>query len=147
MTKPDVTTVAGWTSILSLSLKWQMTQMTSLAIQRLTPLTTAVEKLSIARNHNFLPNHEWILPAYIELCSRRSPLMLEEAEELDLATVVKIWEVQHAVMLWTYRCGMCPDVRIVDMVKEKFGYANANANATGYPTPSSVWDAGQGFYP
>ncbi|PPQ88994.1 hypothetical protein CVT25_005093 [Psilocybe cyanescens] len=123
LTKPDITTVSGWTSILALGKKWQMVQIKALAIQKLGPLTTAVEKISIAKKHAFSPNHEWLLPAYTELCSRRSPLSLEEAEELDLPTVMKIWEVQHNILNMIYR-GMCSDSRIAELVKEKFGFTS-----------------------
>jgi len=100
-----------------------MPQVKALAIQKLGPLTTAVEKIAIAKKYNFVANHEWLLPAYIELCSRRSPLTLEEASDLDLATVIKIWEVQHAILNLTYR-GMCYDTKVADLVKMKFGFSN-----------------------
>lgn len=100
-----------------------MVQIKALAIQKLGPLTTAVEKIAIAKKYSFSSNHEWLLPAYIELCSRRSPLTLEEAEELDLPTVMKIWEVQHNILNLTYS-GMCSDSRITELVKEKFGFTS-----------------------
>ncbi|KAH9485700.1 hypothetical protein JR316_0002612 [Psilocybe cubensis] len=123
LTKPDITTVSGWTSILALGQKWQMIQIKALAIQKLGPLTTAVEKIAIAKKYSFGSNHEWLLPAYTELCSRRSPLTLEEAEELDLPTVIKVWEVQNSILNLTYR-GICNDTRISDLVKEKFGFTS-----------------------
>ncbi|KDR75516.1 hypothetical protein GALMADRAFT_68522 [Galerina marginata CBS 339.88] len=130
LTKPDITTVTGWTSILELGNKWDMTQVKALAIQKLGPITTAVEKIAIARKHAIL-DHDWLIPAYTELCARRAPLALDEAEDLDLATVIKIWEVQHAILGMTCNCG--DNDKIIELVKEKFGFVD------GLPFVAPTW--------
>ncbi|KAF9556250.1 hypothetical protein CPC08DRAFT_612832, partial [Agrocybe pediades] len=96
LTKCDVIDVAGWSSLLSLAIKWEMPQVKALALQKLSPITSAAQKIGIAMK-NGMRRHEWLLPAYTELCSRRAPLLFEEAEELDLQNVIKIWQVQHEI--------------------------------------------------
>lgn len=104
---PDLTTVEEWTSVLTLAVKWRMDELISLAIQKLSPITSAVDKISLAKKfglfgYNLVPgnnqNRDWLLPALKELCTRSLPLRMEEARKLDMWTVIKVWEVQFEIM-------------------------------------------------
>ncbi len=104
---PDLTTVEEWTSVLTLAVKWRMDELISVAIQKLTPITSAVDKISLAKKfglfgYNLVPNNnhnrDWLLPALKELCTRNLPLRMEEARKLDMWTVIKVWEVQFEIM-------------------------------------------------
>ncbi|KAF9523837.1 hypothetical protein CPB83DRAFT_774781 [Crepidotus variabilis] len=125
LTSPDLTTVNDWTSVLTLAHKWQIQELKLLAIQKLGPLASPIDKIALARNFNLASfqvntvnvKQDWLLPAFTELCSKNSPLSLTQAEKLDMPTVVKIWEVQHEVMNWP---GAYYGPQIMNLVKEKF---------------------------
>jgi hypothetical protein len=125
LTKSDITTVEGWTSVLALSYKYMMSQLESLSIQKLQSLTTAVEKVAIAKKYNFGRKHHqgWLIPAYVSLCSRDTPLSLEEAEQLDMPTVIMVWNVRHAVKVMPrWGRGVVFENEIVlQLVKENWG--------------------------
>jgi hypothetical protein len=125
LTKSDITTVEGWTSVLALSYKYTMSQLESLCIQKLQLLTTAVEKIAIAKKYNFGRKHHqnWLIPAYVNLCSRNTPLSLEEAEQLDMPTVIMVWNVRHAVKVMPrWGRGVVFENEIVlQLVKENWG--------------------------
>ena len=116
--------------MLELSNKWGMAQVKALAIQKLTPITTAVEKIIIAKKHALplVEHREWLIPAYTELCARRSPLTLEEAEDLDLPTILKVWEIQNTIMGSAYGCS---DEKVTEMVKQKFGFVDGPTSTCG----------------
>lgn len=116
---PDLVTVEDWSCVLSLANKWNMADLKALAVQKLTPIASSVDKIAIAKKYNMV-GHQWLLPAYADLCSRNVPLALAEAEKLDMQTVLKIWEVQHQITNWP---GMYYPPSIEQMVKEKFGLA------------------------
>ncbi|KAF8911628.1 hypothetical protein CPB84DRAFT_936216 [Gymnopilus junonius] len=128
--------------MLELSSKWSMAQIKALAIQKLIPLTTAVEKIALAKKHNLSsadPEHaEWLVPAYTELCARRSPLTLEEAEDMDLPTIIKVWEVQNAIVGLDCMYSNYGE-KVTELVKEKFGFRGA----AGMPgtTISGFWSS------
>ncbi|KAF8957336.1 hypothetical protein BDZ97DRAFT_1670163, partial [Flammula alnicola] len=136
LTRPDITNLKGWTCILTLAQKWDMAQVRALAIQNIGDLAWPMEKIIIAHKHNLRnPGPVWLLPAYKEICARTAPLSLHEAEQLDMATVIKIWEVQHEVSGLRIR-GERADARIGELVKEKFG-----SFEDGVPVPPApgVW--------
>lgn len=93
LANPELATVEEWTSVLTLAVKWHMDELISLSIQELTPITSAVDKISLAKKfglfgYNLAPNsnynRDWLLPALRELCGRNFPLRFEEARKLDM---------------------------------------------------------------
>jgi len=125
LTKPDIITVEGWTSILALSYRYIMPQLESLSIQKLHALTTPVEKIALAKKFDFgkKQHHNWLIPAYVDLCSRDAPLSLEEAEQLDMPTVIMVWNVRHAVkvVMSRGRGVVLQDELVLRLVKENWG--------------------------
>ncbi|KIM36725.1 hypothetical protein M413DRAFT_283104 [Hebeloma cylindrosporum] len=145
LTKPDITTVEGWTSILALSYKYAMPQLESLSIQNLHALTTPVQKIALAKKFDFgkKHHHSWLIPAYVDLCSRDAPLSLEEAEQLDMPTVIMVWNVRHAVgvvMARGRRGVVVQDELVLRLVKENWGlgqeeedhHEDMNGNGNGH---------------
>jgi hypothetical protein len=104
-----------------------MPQLESLSIQKLHALTTPVEKIALAKKFDFGKKHHqnWLIPAYMDLCSRDAPLSLEEAEQLDMPTVIMVWNVRHAVKVVMSRGGgrgiVIQDELVLRLVKENWG--------------------------
>jgi hypothetical protein len=99
---------------LTLSDKWNFAQLKTLATRELGLITSTIEKIALSKKHDIgVP--QWLLPAYRELCTRRHPLSLVEGEKLGLETVIKIWEVQHELMMGN-TWGWSVDI----MIQEKF---------------------------
>lgn len=61
----------------------------------------------------------------MDLCSRDAPLSLEEAEQLDMPTVIMVWNVRHAVKVVMSRGGgrgiVIQDELVLRLVKENWG--------------------------
>lgn len=115
MVEPELFTVEEWTSVLTLSDKWNFAQLKTLATRELGFITSAIDKVVLSKKYN-IGNPQWLLAAYRELCTRRHPLSFVEGEKLGLETVIKIWEVQHKLMMdssW----GRSVDI----VIQEKFG--------------------------
>ena len=76
---------------------------------------STIEKVALSKKYN-VGNPYWLLAAYRELCTRRYPLSIVEGEKLGLETVIKIWEVQHELLMGS-TWGRSVDI----VIKEKFG--------------------------
>jgi len=111
----ELFTVEEWTSILTLSDKWNFAQLKTLATRELGYITSTIEKIALSKQYN-IGNPQWLLAAYRELCTRRHPLSLVEGEKLGLETVIKIWEVQHELTMGT-SWGRSVDI----VIQDKFG--------------------------
>jgi len=101
-----------------------MDEIISLAIQKLTPITPAVDKIALAKKFglfvapNSSHNRDWLLPALQELCTRNLPLRLEEAKKLDMWTVLKVWEVQFELS----HSGVAQNISDIEqLIKRRFG--------------------------
>jgi hypothetical protein len=59
----------------------------------------------------------------VNLCSRDTPLSLEEAEQLDMPTVIMVWNVRHAVKVMPRRGrGVAFENEVVlQLVKDNWG--------------------------
>ena len=111
---PELFSIEEWTSVLTLSDKWNFAQLKTLATRELGLITSTIEKIALSKKHD-IGNPQWLLAAYRELCTRRHPLSLVEGEKLGLETVIKIWEVQHELMTGN-TWGRSVDI----MIQEKF---------------------------
>lgn len=113
----DLYSIEEWTSILTLSDKWNFAQLKTLATRELGSITSNIEKIALSKKYN-IGNPQWLLAAYRELCTRRYPLSQIEAEILGLEIVIKIWEVQHDLTMGTTNTwGRSIDI----VIQEKFG--------------------------
>ena len=112
---PELFTVEEWTSILTLSDKWNFAELKTQATFQLSSIMSTIEKIALSKKYN-VGNPYWLLAAYRELCTRRYPLSIVEGEKLGLETVIKIWEVQHELLMGS-TWGRSIDI----VIKEKFG--------------------------
>ena len=113
---PELFTVEEWTSILTLSDKWNFAELKTQATYQLSSIMSTIEKIALSKKYN-VGNPYWLLAAYRELCTRRYPLSIVEGEKLGLETVIKIWEVQHDLLTMGTTWGRSIDI----VIKEKFG--------------------------
>jgi hypothetical protein len=91
---PPLTTKAEWTSVLRLSHKWRFASMHALAVQRLSALTTPVDRVVLGKRYG--AGH-WLKPAYQAICEREEWLSESEGERLGLQDVLKIGHARQLV--------------------------------------------------
>ncbi|KAI0058444.1 hypothetical protein BV25DRAFT_1965296 [Artomyces pyxidatus] len=99
----ELTTVDEWTSVLRLATKWGFDSIRSLAVTRLEPIVSAVDKVILAHAYVFLA--DWALPGYTELCHRAEPLGDEEGRRLGVDDVLLVCgmreRVRNSTLLFT----------------------------------------------
>ncbi|VDC05672.1 unnamed protein product [Peniophora sp. CBMAI 1063] len=71
--------LAEWTAALRLSTMWSFPTARELAIRKLEPLASVIEKLVLARAHDV---DQWLRPAFVELCTRSAKLSRADAARL-----------------------------------------------------------------
>ncbi|KAL1700692.1 hypothetical protein EV121DRAFT_213646 [Schizophyllum commune] len=86
--KCDICSVEEWTSILRLATAWSVPSLRQLAIREIEPKATPVDKIVIAREFDL--GETWLLPAYTAICSAPHWLDYEDAQRLDMRTVVEL---------------------------------------------------------
>ncbi|KAL1702786.1 hypothetical protein EV121DRAFT_292934 [Schizophyllum commune] len=89
----DIHTVDEWTSVLRLATKWTIASLHDLAIEEIWPKASPFDKVVIARE--FALGQEWLVPAFVDICSRPNWLIREEAERLGLHTVVEVGRIRE----------------------------------------------------
>ena len=78
-----------WIAILDLSTRWEFDDIRRLAIKQLAG--HKIEPIEeIVLEHKYKIPRQWAYEAYIDLCSRRSPLTKDEAEEVGMETAILI---------------------------------------------------------
>jgi hypothetical protein len=78
-----------WIAILDLSTRWEFDDIKRLAIKQLLEhKIESVEKITL--EHKYKIPRQWAYDAYIDLCSRQSPLASDEAERLGIETAMLI---------------------------------------------------------
>ncbi|THH07361.1 hypothetical protein EW146_g9340 [Bondarzewia mesenterica] len=105
--EPDVNTIEGWTSVLHLASKWNFNSMRRLAIKRLSPIASPVDKLALGRTHAI---DAWIIPACEALCIRKDPLSIAEGRRLLADDIVFIARVREEARnaAWVRRYATSP---------------------------------------
>ncbi|KAJ7601629.1 hypothetical protein DFH06DRAFT_952528, partial [Mycena polygramma] len=89
-------TVSDWTCILHLGHDWQFEEVERLAVRELEKTSmSVVERIALYQKHAV--SEDLLIPHYAALCSRGSPLDLEESERLGMSTVVLINQAMHAM--------------------------------------------------
>jgi hypothetical protein len=92
----DHKSVDEWSSVLSLAIKWEFDCIRDLAVDRLFPITTPIDKIVLGRKYYADLSH-WLEQAFIDVCIRNDPLKLEEARRLSVEDIVHIGEVRHLI--------------------------------------------------
>ncbi|CAA7260440.1 unnamed protein product [Cyclocybe aegerita] len=112
-TKPDLTTVDEWTSVLILATKWAFADIRTLAIEQLTTLASPIDKVVLGTKYEV---HHWLVPAYKELCMRWRPLDAEESGRLGTERVAQIGLVRSEL-----EAGMMREVEVEERIRAVFG--------------------------
>ena len=89
--------LAAWTSLLSISTRFEMNRIRTRAIAEIIsfrPNIDPVDQVVLAVQHN-IP--EWLPLGYAALCQREDPLELEEAERLGMKTTVLLAKARESV--------------------------------------------------
>ncbi|KAL1679061.1 hypothetical protein EV122DRAFT_210872 [Schizophyllum commune] len=89
----DICTVEEWTSILRLATAWSVPSLRQLAIRKIEPKATPVDKIVIAREFDL--GEKWLLPAFTDICSAPHWLDYEDAQRLDMRTVVELARIRE----------------------------------------------------
>jgi hypothetical protein len=114
----DPNTVDEWTSVLALSSKYFITPLRDLAIDRLAPTASGVDKVVLATTYSIT---NWLETAYTQLCMRNVPINAEESARLGQLITVHISEVQHQIRLKKWQSDPeSYDVQIRELVRKKF---------------------------
>ncbi|KAL1662388.1 hypothetical protein GGF50DRAFT_59095 [Schizophyllum commune] len=91
----DIHTVDEWTSVLRLATKWSIRSLRDLAIEEIEPKASPFDKVCVARE--FDQGQNWLVPAFVDICSRSESLTRAEAERLGLPTVVEVSRIREEV--------------------------------------------------
>jgi hypothetical protein len=92
---PPLATQDEWASVLALAHAWDFSAVRALAIQKLTPITSAVDKIILAREHAV---EEWLGDSYLAVCEAPMLPSPEDCRRLgmdDLIRVIGAWEAMH----------------------------------------------------
>ncbi|KAL1712978.1 hypothetical protein EV715DRAFT_277638 [Schizophyllum commune] len=91
----DIHTVDEWTLVLRLATKWSIESLRDLSIEEIEPKASPFDKVAIARE--FDQGQNWLVPAFVDICSRSESLTRAEAERLGLPTVVEVSRIREEV--------------------------------------------------
>lgn len=88
---PKIVTFQEWSAVLRLASEWSFEDIRSLAIERLEPLATPVDRITLSHTFN-IP--QWLSGAYVELCQRPRSLAAADirvlaAEDVELIMAVR----------------------------------------------------------
>ncbi|TFK64834.1 hypothetical protein BDN72DRAFT_924091 [Pluteus cervinus] len=83
----DATSFDEWASILKVAHNWEFESIVKLALEKIEPLSSPVDKVVLGKTYN-IP--EWATGARVLLCRREEPITLEEASRMGMEEVVNI---------------------------------------------------------
>ncbi|KAF7968659.1 hypothetical protein HWV62_29739 [Athelia sp. TMB] len=85
-------TVDDWSSILQLADRWSFGSIKALAILKLAPIASPIDKIVLGRRHGVL---DWLKSAYTAVCLQEAPLNLQEGRRLGVDDVIRINAVRY----------------------------------------------------
>ena len=85
-------TVQEWTAILRLADTWNFRSIRALAINRLTPIATNIDKIVLGREFGV---DQWLGSAYLAVCMRDQSLTKEEARRMQLDDIIEINDIRQ----------------------------------------------------
>ncbi|KAA1470547.1 hypothetical protein DENSPDRAFT_705962 [Dentipellis sp. KUC8613] len=92
--KCEIQTVEAWTSVLRLSTEWSFPSIRILAIDRLGPIASPVNKVVHGRTYGI---DAWIRPGLIALCDREQPLSKDEGVKLGVSDILLIMTIREGL--------------------------------------------------
>ncbi|KAJ7286928.1 hypothetical protein C8J57DRAFT_1048994, partial [Mycena rebaudengoi] len=87
-------TTEEWTSVLRLADRWDMHDIRRLAIAQLELCAGPVDKIALGERYGV---QEWLVPAYLELCTRKAPITTTEGYQIGVEALVRIAELKNEV--------------------------------------------------
>jgi hypothetical protein len=91
---PQLSSKEDWTAVLKVSCLFDFKSMRSLAIDRLYPITTPVDKIVLARDYGM---NEWLHNAYSDVCTASSLPTQEDSISLGFDTYRMVAEAREAL--------------------------------------------------
>ncbi|KAA1470556.1 hypothetical protein DENSPDRAFT_923507, partial [Dentipellis sp. KUC8613] len=88
----ELKTLDAWTSVLHLATTWSFSSLRALAIDRLWPIASPVDKVVLGRTYGV---DAWIRPGIIALCDRVEPLTKAEGFRLGVGDAVAIMAIRE----------------------------------------------------
>ncbi|KIJ34282.1 hypothetical protein M422DRAFT_263596 [Sphaerobolus stellatus SS14] len=85
-----------WKSIMTLASRWNMANIRSLAVERLSACASSITKLHLGKQYYV---SKWVREGYLELCIRKNPIAEDEASKLDWRELVKIAAARERIRL------------------------------------------------
>ena len=85
-------TVEDWSSILLLADRWNFESIKALAILKLAPIASPIDKIVLGRRHGV---NDWLKSAYTAVCLQEAPLNLQEGRRLGVDDVIRINAVRY----------------------------------------------------
>ncbi|EKM59092.1 uncharacterized protein PHACADRAFT_249288, partial [Phanerochaete carnosa HHB-10118-sp] len=92
---PDITTVDEWSAVLRLATEWSFDGIRNLAIERLEPIASPIEKIVLSHSHSIA---SWLPAAYISLCQRPHPLTAAEIRAIEAEDVEVVMSVRETIL-------------------------------------------------
>ncbi|TFY62715.1 hypothetical protein EVG20_g6604 [Dentipellis fragilis] len=92
----EVKTVTAWAAVLRLSSEWSFSSIRALAIDRLDPIASAVDKVVLGRTYGI---DAWLRPGFVALCERQQSLKINEGRRLGVDDVILIATIREAMQV------------------------------------------------
>ncbi|KAI9465232.1 hypothetical protein BJY52DRAFT_1113933 [Lactarius psammicola] len=115
-----------WKSVLHLSTRWGFASLRKLALKSINP-PTSHDQFVLARTYSI---DHWVLPALTALCERKSPLSLDEAQQMSMEDVILVATVREEVRGGALRVGAADIRRRIEV---------AQAGKLNYPVGKDVY--------
>ena len=97
--KYRASTVDEWVTILGLATRWEFNDVRELSINRLGEMEfDAVDKLAVMIKYDI--DRQWGYNAIVELCSRTTPLTVDEGRLLGIEMSITISRVREKLEKW-----------------------------------------------
>ncbi|KAK7436502.1 hypothetical protein VKT23_019056, partial [Stygiomarasmius scandens] len=94
-TRHEPQTVAEWTCVLKLASELQMKHIRVLAVNQLSSITSAAERIELANKYGI---KDWLVPAFMELCARTEELTLEEGKKMGIEAVIGVAQLRSQLL-------------------------------------------------
>ncbi|PPQ99775.1 hypothetical protein CVT24_009677 [Panaeolus cyanescens] len=92
--RSEITSVADWTSVLTIANQFDFSNLFQLAKTKLRPILSSAQSIALGKRFDV---REWLIPAYTDLCIREEPLRLDEGQIMGLEDVIEIGRVRDLI--------------------------------------------------
>ena len=129
----EVATVEGWSSILRVATKLEFSSFRDLAIRELGNILPPVEQIALG---NEMGITQWRFPAYVALCTRRTPPTKEEASHLGQEELFRVFTLREHI-----RALNMPSKEDIDkLISEELCIPAPSPTISPSPAPASTAD-------